>query len=360
MTRRREPPRPPLTGRALAAVVFAGACLGPATGHPEGGRPRPGRPPAPPPAAWVGLVGEYGTGAAPLIVRESDGRLEAVLGDSPPLILTPARGDAFRLAARRGGPPETLVFTRDAAGRATAVAREGASLPRRAWGVDGAGTFRVAPSRPVADLLREARAAPPPREPGPFRPVDLVEVTALEPAIRLDVRYATADNFLATPVYPEARAFLQRPAAEALARAHRRLAPFGHGLLVHDAYRPWSVTRVFWDATPPDKREFVADPADGSRHNRGCAVDLTLYRLDDGEVVEMPGVYDEMSERSYPDFPGGTSEQRWRRELLRWAMEAEGFRVFASEWWHFDHRDWRRYPIVSLPFDRVSGEGGAQ
>ena len=138
-----------------------------------------------------------------------------------------------------------------------------------------------------------------------------------------------------------------------LARAHRKLAAQGYGLLIHDAYRPWYVTRVFWEATPPDKHTFVADPAKGSRHNRGCAVDLTLYALADGRAVEMPGVYDEMSERSYPDFPGGTSDQRWRRETLRRSMEEEGFTVNEAEWWHFDFRDWRLYPILNLTFSEL-------
>jgi D-alanyl-D-alanine dipeptidase len=215
------------------------------------------------------------------------------------------------------------------------------------------GVFRITPLRPVAELRQEAKAASPPQEKGPFRPVDLVELTTLDPTIRLDIRYATADNFLSTPVYEEPRAFLERPAAEALLRAHRALARRGYGLLIHDAYRPWWVTKVFWEATPPDKREFVADPAKGSRHNRGCAVDLTLYALADGRAVEMPSLYDEMSPRAYPDYGGGTPEQRAHRKLLRSAMEGQGFKVFASEWWHFDYRDWRRYPILNIPFEAI-------
>lgn len=214
--------------------------------------------------------------------------------------------------------------------------------------------FRITPLRPVEELRREALATAPPREDGPFLPVDLVELTALDPTVRLDVRYATADNFLSTPVYGEARAFLQRPAARALVRANARLKAKGYGLLVHDAYRPWWVTKVFWEATPVDKREFVADPAKGSRHNRGCAVDLTLYSLADGRAVAMPSLYDEMSERAYPDYRGGSDEQRARRDLLRKAMEAQGFAVFASEWWHFDYRDWKRYPILNLEFERIA------
>ena len=215
------------------------------------------------------------------------------------------------------------------------------------------GIFRIAPVRPVEDLRGEALAASPPVEKGPFRPVDLVDVAALEPTILLDVRYATRDNFLSTPVYDSARAFLQRPAAEALLRAHRALRAKGYGLLIHDAYRPWWVTWVFWEATPVDKRDFVADPAKGSRHNRGCAVDLTLYTLADGRPVEMPSLYDEMSERAYPGYRGGTDEQRTRRDLLRREMERQGFRVFQSEWWHFDYRDWKKYPILNVPFEAI-------
>src|SRR5512143_4238333 len=197
--------------------------------------------------------------------------------------------------------------------------------------------FRITPRRPIAELRAAALAATPPREPGPFRPVDLVELTFLDPTLRLDIRYATPDNFLSTPIYDEARAFLQRPAAEALVRAHRRLAGDGYGLLIHDAYRPWWVTKLFWEATPVDKRAFVADPAAGSRHNRGCAVDLTLYRLADGRAVEMPSVYDEMSERASPRYAAGPLEPRRLRDALRSAMEQEGFTVYESEWWHFDY-----------------------
>ena len=238
-----------------------------------------------------------------------------------------------------------------AAGVATLLALPGVCLLRADT---RAGIFRITPLRPVDELRREALLAAPPQEKGPFRRVDLVELTALDPSIRLDVRYASADNFLSTPVYTQARAFLQRPAAQALVRAHAALKPRGYGLLIHDAYRPWWVTKVFWEATPADKREFVADPAQGSRHNRGCAVDLTLYSLADGRAVEMPSLYDEMSERAYPRYRGGSDEQRARRDLLRRTMEAQGFEVFASEWWHFDHRDWKRYPILNLDFERIA------
>src|SRR5512133_1995376 len=140
-------------------------------------------------------------------------------------------------------------------------------------------SFHITPLRPVAELRREALAAQPPAETGEFRAADLVELIRVVPNLKLEIRYATSNNFLGTPVYEQARAFMQRPAAEALARAARTLQEQGYGLLVFDAYRPWYVTRIFWDATPDDKKQFVANPAEGSRHNRGCAVDLTLYEL---------------------------------------------------------------------------------
>jgi D-alanyl-D-alanine dipeptidase len=216
------------------------------------------------------------------------------------------------------------------------------------------GVFRIQPVRPVAELRAEALSATPPEEHGHFRKSDLVDLALLDPHIKLDIRYATPDNFLSTPVYSSARAFLQRPAAAALLRAHRRLMQRGYGVVIFDAYRPWYVTKIFWDATPPNLHEFVADPAKGSRHNRGCAVDLSLYDLATRREVEMPGAYDEMSQRSYPSYGGGTDEQRARRDLLRREMESQGFAVFPSEWWHFDFKDWREYRIGNLPFERVA------
>jgi len=161
------------------------------------------------------------------------------------------------------------------------------------------------------------RAQEPPKETGPFRTPELVEVVKLDRTIRLDIRYANSNNFLGRPVYKEARAFLQRPAAEALVRANKALRKKGYGLVIHDGYRPWSVTKIFWDATPEDKRIFVADPAQGSRHNRGCAVDLSMFDLRTGRIVEMPSAYDEMSERSHINYEGGTAEARRLRDLLR-------------------------------------------
>ena len=218
---------------------------------------------------------------------------------------------------------------------------------------DSTGVFRVKPVRPVAELLPIALASTPPAESGDFRPADLVELTSLDPTIKLDIRYATTRNFLGTALYSQARAFMQRTEAEALVRVQHSLAAEGYGLLVHDAYRPWYVTKIFWDAMPPELHKFVADPAQGSRHNRGCAVDLTLYDLKTGRAVSMPSLYDEATERAYANYTGGTAEQRRLRDLLRRHMEAEGFSVYEFEWWHFDYRDWNAYAIQNVRFEDI-------
>jgi D-alanyl-D-alanine dipeptidase len=212
-------------------------------------------------------------------------------------------------------------------------------------------SFRITPLRPVAELRAEALKAQPPREQGRFRTPELVELVKLDPTIKLDIRYATTNDFLGTPVYTQARAFLQRPAAEALVRAHQELKAQGYGLIIHDGYRPWYVTEIFWTATPDDKKIFVANPATGSNHNRGCAVDLSLYDLQTGKEVKMPSGYDEMTERAYADYAGGTAEERARRVLLRRAMEEQGFKVNPTEWWHFDYKDWKEYPIQNVKFE---------
>jgi D-alanyl-D-alanine dipeptidase len=202
-------------------------------------------------------------------------------------------------------------------------------------------------------LALVAFAQGPPKEVGSFREPELRELVKLDPTIKLDVRYATRNNFLGRPVYKEARAFLQKPAAEALVRAHQKLKEKGYGIVVFDGYRPWSVTKIFWDVTPQDKKIFVADPSQGSRHNRGCAVDLSLYELASGKIVQMPSEYDEMTERAHINYACATPEAKHLREMLRSAMEAEGFAVYEPEWWHYDYKDWKEYPIQNIPFSRI-------
>lgn len=310
-------------------------------------------PPPDPPAHYRGLIGEYGWDHNTLFLFEKEGKLHALIEWVYLYPLAEESKDVYAFPTEGGlYHGEKLVFKRDSAGKATQVEAARVVFRRRTLDGEDGRTFRIQPEKPVEDLRKMAMAAKPPTEEGEYRPADLVELTTLEPTIKTELRYATDNNFLGTPVYPKtAKAYLQRPAAEALVRAHKALAGKGYGLWVFDPYRPWFVTKMFWDATPEKFHNFVADPSKGSRHNRGCAVDLTLYELKTGKSVEMVSGYDEFSDRAYPNYWGGTSRQRWQRELLRRAMEDEGFTVYEAEWWHFDFKDWKSYRIGNQTFE---------
>ena len=303
--------------------------------------------PPPLPAAWENLVGEYARDGVLLLLLERGDTLRLLTDSATEVAVETGRGDTLRGVT---DPARRWVVVRDTASAVAGLRDSSGVWERRE---PGHPVFRIAPRRPVSELRREALTAAPPNEGPDLLPPDLVDVQALDTTIRLDVRYAAADNFLGEPVYAAPRAYLQRPAAEALVRAHRALAGAGYGLLIHDAYRPWHISWVFWQATPDSLRRFVADPAQGSRHNRGAAVDLTLYDLTSGQPVVMPSGYDEFSPRARPDYRGGTSRQRWHRDLLRSAMEAQGFRVYEHEWWHFDFGGWERYPILNLLLEEL-------
>lgn len=293
-------------------------------------------------AAEMAAVGQYGDKAAPLTLFEREGVLRIDGQGHRDAALTPL--GRTRYGVEGGGE---LVL------EPGAVRLDGARLRRHDFGAEVEATIRAAVRADPAALRARALAATPPLESAEHKPADLVDLTTLDPAIRLDIRYAGPDNFMGLPLYERPAAYLQRPAAQALARAAKALEVQGYGLLIHDAYRPWFVTWMFWEATPPEDHMFVADPAKGSRHNRGCAVDLTLYDLKTGQPVEMPSRYDEMSGRSYADFIGGTTKQRALRAVLREAMIAQGFEVYPEEWWHFDYGDWRSYGIGTKTFTEL-------
>jgi D-alanyl-D-alanine dipeptidase len=302
---------------------------------------RPDAPkPAPATRSLVAQVGEYLGPARPD-------------GTAPRLYLLEENGRAMYILDRGEAKPAAITAIDGTPERVAAITIDGVRYVRQQVGPEGSGQLRVEPIRPVADVLKESMTVSPPAETGDFLPADLVELTALDRTIHLDVRYATTNNFLGSVFYARPRAFLQRPAAESLLRVQQKLKPFGYGLLVHDGYRPWYVTRTFWECTPQDKKWLVANPASGSKHNRGAAVDLTLYDLATGTVLEMPSTYDESTPRAYAFYPGGTSLQRWHRALLRRLMEAEGFTVNPSEWWHFDYKDWQRYAIGNVAFEQI-------
>lgn len=309
--------------------------------------------PKPVPEKLRGLIGEYGWDHNTLYILEKDDQLHALIEWFLLYPLKEITQDVFAFPDYGLYHGEKLVFKRDAYGLATEVNAAEVIFKRRPVSLQEGETFRIQPIKPIKNLREIALTTQPPKEEGEFFKPDLVDLATLDPTVKFDIRYASTNNFMGTVFYEQSKAFMQRPAAEALVRIHQSLKGKSYGLLIHDAYRPWYVTKMFWDATPEHLKHFVANPSKGSIHNRGAAVDLTLYDLKTGRPVQMVSGYDEFSERAYPDYPGGTSLQRWHREFLRDAMEEQGFTVYRWEWWHFNYKDASKYPILNLPFEEI-------
>ena len=219
----------------------------------------PGEKPADAPPQWKEWIGEYGPDNFIYSVRESQGRLWISSSRGGEWQFLDAPIEKYGQATSANRVPLAAKFHRAADGVLTLITGD-VAWSRRNYGVDEHHVARTKPLRPVDELRAEALKATPPVESGSFRKPDLVELASLDPTIHLDIRYATSNDFLGTPVYSQARAFLQRPAAEALLRVQRKLRTLGYGLLVHDAYRPWYVTKIFWDASPPEGKSLSPIP----------------------------------------------------------------------------------------------------
>ena len=177
-----------------------------------------------------------------------------------------------------------------------------------------------------------------------------IEVTKLNPNIILDIRYATKNNFLKEIVYPQARCFLRCKAAIKLDSIQKELETIGLGLKIFDGYRPLSVQKKMWAVFPDDR--YVANPKNGSRHNRGAAVDLTL--VDSlGNYIKMPTNYDSFSEKAHHTFISKDKTVMRNRWILKTIMEKYGFKSLKTEWWHYDLIGWQEFEIMDVSFDDI-------
>lgn len=182
---------------------------------------------------------------------------------------------------------------------------------------------------------------------------DLTEIIQTIPSAHLDLRYATTNNITGRALYNTAKAYLVHDACQALLAAADDLASQGFELVIWDAYRPLSVSKVLWSSTPSSQKDYVANPSSGSIHNRGCAVDMTLYDVAAGTYVNMPSNFDDFSERAWPEFTDVDMPQHAHRDLLRQTMEQHGFAVDEYEWWHFDWHEWQKYPVLDIPIEAL-------
>lgn len=219
---------------------------------------------------------------------------------------------------------------------------------RRFFAGENGRPFRFAPVSDWQALKTAADAAVMPALLGNGQQAQLVDLAQAVPGLKFDLRYAQADNCFGQALTDDQRAFLDANAAQALAQAQQYLKPYGYGILVWEAYRPWSVSKLAYDALPADKKFMLPAPEVGFSHNTGRSIDVSLYLLATGENTGMISGFDEPSVRQYASFAGGTTLERYRRDLLRSAMQMAGFTASGTEWWHFDYGDIKGFAHLNV------------
>lgn len=219
---------------------------------------------------------------------------------------------------------------------------------RRFFAGENGRPFRFAPVSDWQALKTAANAAVMPAQLGAGQQAQLVDLAQAVPGLKFDLRYAQADNCFGQALTDDQRAFLDADAAQALAQAQQSLKPYGYGILVWEAYRPWSVSKLAYDALPADKKSMLPAQEVGFSHNTGRSIDVSLYLLATGENAGMISGFDEPSVRQYASFAGGTTLERYRRDLLRSAMQMAGFTASETEWWHFDYGDIKGFAHLNV------------
>ena len=198
-------------------------------------------------------------------------------------------------------------------------------------------TFYITPIKEISELREISKNSNPPSLDSLDSHKKLIDLKKLDEEFKLDIRYASSNNFMRSKFYENERAFFDISAADRLIEAKNELKELGYGIIIFDAYRPWFVTKMFWEGTPENLKHFVANPENGSSHNKGCAIDIGLYDIETGESVTMISGYDEFTERAYPNYLGGSKRQRDIRDMLIKVMEKNDFTVYDYEWWHFNY-----------------------
>ena len=198
-------------------------------------------------------------------------------------------------------------------------------------------TFYIIPIKEISELREISKNSNPPILDSLDSHKKLVDLKKLDDEFQLDIRYASTNNFMRSKFYKNERAFFNMSAADRLIEAKNDLKELGYGIIIYDAYRPWFVTKMFWEGTPENLKHFVANPENGSSHNKGCAIDIGLYDIETGESIVMISGYDEFTERAYPNYMGGSKKQSDIRDMLIQVMERNDFTVYEYEWWHFNY-----------------------
>lgn len=305
------------------------------------------------------ILGMYYGNGEMFLLRENNGEVELVyrFGQND---YTFAGGNVYPLykehfdsyTINESGPLNHLDaavrIERSREGYGVSCSVGGNRYSRRFFAGENGRPFRFAPVSDWQALKTAANAAVMPAQLGAGQQAQLVDLAQAVSELKFDLRYAQADNCFGQALTDDQRAFLDANAAQALAQAQQYLKPYGYGILVWEAYRPWSVSKLAYDALPADKKSMLPAPEIGFSHNTGRSIDVSLYLFATGENAGMISGFDEPSVRQYASFAGGTTLERYRRDLLRSAMQMAGFTASETEWWHFDYGDIKGFAHLNV------------
>lgn len=310
------------------------------------------------------ILGFYYGNGENILIRENNGRLELLYRTAQEdrsfaaanlYPLSKVHFDSYTL--QESGPMSSteagVRFERDPDGYGISCRVGGNTYSRYFLGTtqgERAKPFRLEErsAEEWAKLREEAAKAAVPAALAAGEQAQLVDAASVA-GVKVNSVYAGSDNLFGVPLYSTPKLFVAKDAAAALGRVQQRLAPYGYGLVLWDAYRPWSVSKLANLALPEGKKDMLEDPeVKGSVHNTGNAVDVGLYSLDSGEELDMGCGFDEPSLRQYASYAGGTSRERYLRSLLREEMELQGFKGIEMEWWHFEFGDCSKFAHLNV------------
>ena len=302
------------------------------------------------------ILGMYGPATYPVLISDLGGRLHAIASWQNQYPLTATSRDSFALPVQGMYGGEHVVFSRDSNGGVTGMHFANMyfeKLPQSRYPVYSYASIPLI--RPVNALT----ANPLPEDAvqdTTIRNSELVDLALIDPLLNIDMPLATTNNIFGEQVYPEARALVQQPLAESLFRIQRQIRRQGYELIIFDAYRPWRTSNAIWNSVPDSLKQFFDDPAEGTCQNRGAAVSLSFFELATGQPLRMPTDYGILSSYTFAHSPLSDSQSQQHRDLLRRTMEAEGFHVSPTRWWHFIHDSCPSYPIIDKTFDQIDQE----
>jgi D-alanyl-D-alanine dipeptidase len=303
------------------------------------------------------LIGFYRSGGVICAVREEKGELQLVcphlssdrdMTKSNIYAMPKVHYDSYELKEKGPNTDNTseVRFNRDRSGWGISLNIGNYSLSRIFTRGETGKPRRIKPASPLKDLREAAAKEVPPNLPYE-KTAELVDITSVVPGVHLDLRYTTANNLFGEPLVVSKKAYLDRTAAAALGRVQQKLKSYGYGLVIWEGYRSWTDFDAASKALGPAHAGMLPAPAEGYSHNSGRSVDVSLYDLESGENISMISDFDEISPAQYAAFPGGTQLNRWRRDLLRSLMTAEGFTASDDEWWHFDFDKAHSYKVLN-------------